>query len=70
MSWGKIGGRMASLGLIAGGNDFGGTMFTDEVSVDAGALGADYLDPADMKRITDDLGRVLRRRSTVYELLD
>jgi FO synthase subunit 2 len=38
--------------------------------MDAGALGADYFDPADMKRITDDLGRVLRRRSTAYELLD
>jgi FO synthase subunit 2 len=70
ISWGKIGDRMASLGLIAGGNDLGGTMFTDEVSMDAGALGADYFDPADMKRITDDLGRVLRRRSTAYELLD
>jgi FO synthase subunit 2 len=70
ISWGKIGDRMASLGLLAGGNDLGGTMFTDEVSVEAGATAADYFDPADMKRITDDLGRVLRRRTTTYELLD
>lgn len=70
ISWGKVGFRMASLGLLAGGNDFGGTMFTDEVSGDAGATAADYFDPGEMKRITDDLGRVLRRRSTTYELLD
>lgn len=70
ISWGKVGDRMASLGLMAGGNDFGGTMFTDEVSVEAGASSADYFDPADMQRITDDLGRMLKRRSTVYEMLD
>nr|WP_165077150.1 5-amino-6-(D-ribitylamino)uracil--L-tyrosine 4-hydroxyphenyl transferase CofH [Methanogenium sp. MK-MG] len=70
ISWGKTGDRMASLGLMAGGNDFGGTMFTDEVSAEAGASAADYFDPAGMKRITDDLGRVLRRRTTIYELFD
>ncbi|GAB7017128.1 5-amino-6-(D-ribitylamino)uracil--L-tyrosine 4-hydroxyphenyl transferase CofH [Methanogenium cariaci] len=70
ISWGKTGDRMASLGLMAGGDDLGGTMFTDEVSMEAGASAADYLDPADMKRITDDLGRTLRRRTTLYELSD
>ena len=70
ISWGKVGDRMASLGLMAGGNDFGGTMFTDEVSVEAGAVAADYFDPADMRRITDDLGRTLHQRSTAYELID
>jgi len=70
ISWGKIGARMASLGMLAGGNDFGGTMFVDEVSTDAGAEAADYFDPAAMKEITDDLGRVLKRRSTIYEILD
>jgi len=70
ISWGKVGERMASLALGAGGNDFGGTMFTDEVSVDAGATAADYFDPAGMQRIAEDQGRVLRRRSTTYDLLD
>ena len=28
----------------------------------------DYLDPAEMKRIAEDLGRTLRRRDTLYNL--
>ena len=43
-----------------------GTMFCDDVSVDAGGEGADYLDPGEMQRIAEDLGRVLRQRTTTY----
>ena len=60
---------MVSLLLLAGGDDLGGTMFEDEVSVDAGAEEAAYMDPAAMARIAADLGRRLCRRSTTYELL-
>jgi FO synthase subunit 2 len=44
-------------------------MFTDDVSGDAGASGSDYLDPEDMKRIASDLGRNLRQRTTLYEMV-
>ena len=70
VSWGKVGMKMASMLLLAGGDDLGGTMFEDEVSVDAGADEASYLDPEEMARIATDLGRRLCRRSTTYELLD
>ncbi|NYT05443.1 MAG: 5-amino-6-(D-ribitylamino)uracil--L-tyrosine 4-hydroxyphenyl transferase CofH [Methanomicrobiales archaeon] len=66
ISWGKVGVKLAELGLCAGGDDLGGTMFCDAVSVDAGAEGADYLDPATMRRIAEDLGRELRQRTTTY----
>jgi FO synthase subunit 2 len=69
ISWGKVGNKMAQLGLLAGGNDLGGTMFVDAVSVDAGGDESDYLDPGEMRRITEDIGRTLRQRTTVYELL-
>lgn len=69
VSWGKVGTKMTQLGLLAGGNDLGGTMFDDEVSSDAGAEDADYLDPAEMRRIAEDLGRPLRQRTTTYDLL-
>ncbi len=69
VSWGKIGLRMTQLALLCGGNDLAGTMFTDEVSVDAGADDASYLDPAIMERMTADLGRTLRQRSTLYDLV-
>jgi FO synthase subunit 2 len=69
ISWGKVGNKMAQLGLLAGGNDLGGTMFVDAVSADAGGDEADYLEPDEMARITGDIGRPLRQRTTVYELV-
>ena len=64
VSWGKLGLKMVSMLLLAGGDDSAGTMFEDEVSVDAGADEASYLDPKEMARIAADLGRRLCRRST------
>lgn len=69
ISWGKVGLKMAQLGLLAGGNDLGGTMFTDDVSMEAGGEGAEYFDPDEMRRLCKDISRVLRQRTTVYELV-
>ncbi|HOB17300.1 MAG TPA: 5-amino-6-(D-ribitylamino)uracil--L-tyrosine 4-hydroxyphenyl transferase CofH [Candidatus Methanoculleus thermohydrogenotrophicum] len=69
ISWGKVGTKMAQLGLMAGGDDLGGTMFCDDVSLDAGGEDADYLDPGEMQRIAEDLGRTLRQRTTTYDLI-
>jgi 5-amino-6-(D-ribitylamino)uracil---L-tyrosine 4-hydroxyphenyl transferase len=69
VSWVKEGIKMAQLGLIAGGNDLGGTMFEESISKGAGATNTDYLDPAEMQRVAEDLGRTLRRRTTLYDLL-
>jgi 5-amino-6-(D-ribitylamino)uracil---L-tyrosine 4-hydroxyphenyl transferase len=68
VAWGKVGLKMTQLALIAGANDLAGTMFTDDVTGNAGASGSDYLDPKDMERIVSDLGRTLRQRTTLYEL--
>ena len=46
---------MAQLGLLAGANDLGGTMFEESISKGAGASNTDYLDPAEMQRIAEDL---------------
>jgi FO synthase subunit 2 len=67
--WGKVGLKMTQLGLLSGGNDLGGTMFYDEVSVDAGSEEGGYFDPAEMERIVTDIGRVLRQRNTTYHLI-
>jgi 5-amino-6-(D-ribitylamino)uracil---L-tyrosine 4-hydroxyphenyl transferase len=67
ISWGKVGVKTAQLGLLAGGDDLGGTMFCDDVSVDAGGEGADYLDPGEMRRIAEDIGRRFVQRTTTYE---
>ena len=69
VSWVKEGIKMAQLGLIAGANDLGGTVFEESISKGAGAVNTDYLDPAEMERVAKDLGRTLRRRTTLYELI-
>jgi FO synthase subunit 2 len=69
VAWGKVGLKMTQLALLSGANDLAGTMFTDDVTGDAGASGSDYLDPKDMERIVTDLGRTLRQRTTLYELV-
>jgi 5-amino-6-(D-ribitylamino)uracil---L-tyrosine 4-hydroxyphenyl transferase len=69
VSWGKLGLKMSELALVSGANDFAGTMFADDVSKEAGADSAEYLDPSDMERIAGDLGRPLRQRKTLYELV-
>jgi FO synthase subunit 2 len=67
--WQKVGLKMTSILLRAGGDDIGGTMFVDAVSADAGGEAGGFFDPAEMQRITQDVGLALRQRTTTYELL-
>jgi 5-amino-6-(D-ribitylamino)uracil---L-tyrosine 4-hydroxyphenyl transferase len=67
--WGKLGLKMSQMSLLAGGNDLAGTMFSDDVSVNAGAIDADYLDPVVMERMVSDIGRTLQERTTLYKLI-
>jgi FO synthase subunit 2 len=69
VAWGKVGLKMTQLALLSGANDLAGTMFTDDVTGNAGASGSDYLDPKDMERIVADIGRTLKQRTTLYEFV-
>jgi 5-amino-6-(D-ribitylamino)uracil---L-tyrosine 4-hydroxyphenyl transferase len=66
VSWVKLGKKLAGLGLLCGGNDLGGTMFEESISKGAGARDTDYLDPLEMKRMAEDLGRPFEQRTTLY----
>ena len=68
-SWVKLGTKLAQLALLAGADDLGGTMFEESISKGAGARDTDYLDPAEMRRMAEDLGRTLRQRTTLYRLV-
>lgn len=69
VSWGKLGTKLSQLALLSGANDLAGTMFSDDVSADAGAADAEFLDPEIMKRITADIKRPLCQRYTDYSLV-
>jgi len=66
-SWVKFGTKFAQLCLIAGANDIGGTMYEESISKSAGATDTEYLAPEEMDRMSQDLGRKLVRRTTLYE---
>lgn len=67
--WGKLGLKMSQLMLLCGGNDLAGTMFSDDITVKAGAGDATYLDPVVMERMVSDIGRTLKERTTLYDLI-
>jgi len=68
--WSKIGKKMTELCLLAGGNDLGGTMFIDSLSRDAGGgEEADYFSPELMSKMCMDIGRILKQRDTLYNVL-
>lgn len=69
VSWVKEGVKFAQIALLAGANDLGGTVFEERISKGAGAQNTDYLDPADMRRMAEDIGRPLKRRNTLYRIL-
>ena len=69
VSWVKTGVKMAQIGLMAGADDLGGTMYEESISKGAGAVNTDYLDPAEMKRVALDIGRTLRERDTLYRFV-
>lgn len=69
VSWVKYGLKMAQIGLIAGANDLGGTLYEESISREAGAVTGSYLSPAEMAHLASDLGRPIRERKTDYSLL-
>lgn len=69
VSWVKLGIKLTQLGLLSGANDLGGTMFEESISRGAGATNTDYLDPQEMERVANDIGRSLRQRTTLYQLI-
>lgn len=69
VSWVKLGSKLAQLGLLAGANDLGGTLYEESISKEAGARSGVYMDPEDMKRLAEDLGRPFRQRNTLYRLI-
>lgn len=69
VSWPKIGVKMSQIGLIAGADDLSGTMYIDDVTKDAGSDIPAEFSPEEMRYICEDMGRVLKERSTLYNLI-
>ena len=66
VSWVKMGVEGSKLALRAGANDLGGTLMDENISRAAGAGHGQELAARDMESLIRSLGRVPRRRTTLY----
>jgi len=69
VSWVKMGTKLAQMGLMAGANDFGGTLMEESISRESGADHGENLPPEQMRRLIREIGRVPVERSTTYRIL-
>ena len=66
VSWVKLGREVSQLCLLAGADDYGGTLFEENISRLAGATAGQYLSTADFQERILELGRTPAQRNTLY----
>jgi FO synthase len=66
VSWVKLGREVSQLALLAGADDYGGTLFEENISRLAGATAGQYTSAAEFQERILELGRVPAQRNTVY----
>ncbi len=69
MSWVKMGPKLAQLALLAGANDFGGTLMEESISRESGSHFGENLPQEEMRRLIREVGRTPVERSTTYQML-
>jgi FO synthase len=69
-SWVKLGLDGAAAMLAAGCNDLGGVLMNESISRAAGAAHGQEVSVADLRATAEAAGRSLRRRSTLYRMIE
>jgi 2-iminoacetate synthase ThiH len=65
----KLGEEMSQLCLMAGANDYSGTLMDENISRLAGATAGQYIPPEEFHRRIHAIGRIPAERSTTYKIL-
>ncbi|HEX9444425.1 MAG TPA: 5-amino-6-(D-ribitylamino)uracil--L-tyrosine 4-hydroxyphenyl transferase CofH [Candidatus Binatia bacterium] len=66
VSWVKEGPKLSQIALLAGANDFGGTLINESISTAAGASHGQLMKPAEFRNLIREMGRFPAERSTTY----
>lgn len=66
VSWVKLGREVSQLMLLAGADDYGGTLFEENISRLAGATAGQCISTAEFQQRIVELGRIPAQRNTVY----
>src|SRR5438093_1277679 len=67
VSWVKEGPKLSQLALLAGANDFGGTLINESISTAAGASYGQLMKPSQFRGLIREMGRIPAERSTTYQ---
>jgi FO synthase subunit 2 len=67
VSWVKEGPKLSQIALLAGANDFGGTLINESISTSAGAGHGQLMKPAQFRGLIREMGRIPAERSTTYD---
>jgi FO synthase subunit 2 len=67
VSWVKEGPKLSQVALLAGANDFGGTLINESISTAAGAGYGQLMKPSKFRALIREMGRVPAERSTTYQ---
>jgi FO synthase subunit 2 len=67
VSWVKEGPKLSQIALLAGANDFGGTLINESISTAAGAGYGQLMKPAQFRSLIREMGRIPEERSTTYQ---
>jgi FO synthase len=66
VSWVKLGREVSQLAMLAGADDYGGTLFEENISRLAGATAGQYVSVDEFQKRIHELGRIPAQRNTTY----
>jgi FO synthase len=69
VSWVKMGHKLGQMALMAGANDFGGTLMEESISRESGSQHGENTTAEEFRRLIRECGRVPVERSTTYEVI-
>ncbi len=69
VSWVKMGHKLGQMAMLAGANDFGGTLMEESISRESGSQHGEYTSAEDFRRLIRECGRVPVERNTVYGVI-
>jgi FO synthase subunit 2 len=67
VSWVKEGPKLSQIALLAGANDFGGTLINESISTAAGAGYGQLMKPSQFRSLIREMSRIPAERSTTYQ---
>jgi FO synthase len=66
VSWVKLGREVSQLAMLVGADDYGGTLFEENISRLAGATAGQYVSVDEFQERIRELGRIPAQRNTTY----